>query len=100
MNAIGHFNNVLAGMLENVCRGSPDVCHLRGQGGKEVRYVKIGGGQDRRMNEPRPAERVDEKPFVGEKEQNRTGKHGERASVFLSKPAKAAIEKGGQHEDL
>src|SRR5205085_2037106 len=100
MDAIAHFNNVLAGMLQNVGHESPDVCHLRGQGRKEVHYVKIGRGQDRRMNEPRPAECVDEEPLVGEKEQNGTSKHGEGTSVLLSKPAKAAVEKRGQHQDL
>src|SRR5437660_10588642 len=100
MNPIAHFNNVLAGMLQNVGDRRPDVCRLRGQGRKEVCHVKVGGGQNRRMNEPGTAERVDEKPFVGEKEQNGTGKHGEGTSVLLSKAAKAAIEKGGQHENL
>src|SRR5438045_9788591 len=100
MNAIAHFNHVLAGMLQNVGHERPDVCHLGGQGGEEVGYVKVGGGQDCGMNKPWSAECVDEEPFVGEEEQNWTGEHSERARVLSPEPAKAAIEKGGQHEDL
>src|SRR5258708_5954547 len=52
------------------------------------------------MKEPGTADGVDEKPLVGEKKQNRTGEHGERASLLSPKPAKAAVEKRGQHQDL
>src|SRR5205814_447894 len=100
MNAIAHLNNVLAGMLQNVGHERPDVCHLGGQGGEEVGYVKVGGGQDRGMNEPGAAQRVDEEPLVGEEEQNGTGEHSERARVLSPEPAKAAIEQRGYHEDL
>ena len=74
--------------------------HLRGQRRHDIGDVKVGGGQDCRMNKPGIAERVGEKPLIGEKERDRLGEHGEGADFLSLEPSKANLASLKNHEKL